>query len=51
MIVIVQDMYDGFSIVVDGKSHTFDQEDTREGLVEVLKIINPTIDVSYEEVY
>lgn len=45
----INDYYDGFDIVIDGERFSFDQEDTREKLVDVFNKLGyyPT----YEEVY
>ena len=51
MKIKVQDLCDGFNIVIDDMCFNFDQEDTREGLVKLLKMINPNAEVTYEEVY
>ena len=51
MKIKVEDLYDGFNIVVDGKSFNFDQEDDGTKLVKVLKLINPEAEVTYEDVY
>lgn len=46
----VEDYYDGFAIDVDGVRYDFDQEDTRELLVDLFRDLGYN-DVSYEEVY
>lgn len=51
--VRIEDYYDGFGIIVyDGDKETkfyFDQEDTREKMVEAFKALG--IDSEYESVY
>jgi len=55
MKVLVLDLYDGFEIVVlddneaEIRRFPFDQEDTRETLPEVFKMLG--IEASYEECY
>jgi len=55
MKVLVIDLYDGFEIMVlddndtELKRFPFDQEDTRETLPEVFKMLG--IEASYEESY
>jgi len=48
MKIEIQDLYDGFNIKVDDKIFNFDQEDTREKMAEVMRIINPKAKVTYE---
>jgi len=46
--VQIEDLYDGFVIIVDDERFVFDQEDTREKLVDVFEKLGFTAD--YEEV-
>lgn len=53
--VIISDFYDGFSIDIflDDGTHeefTINQEDTKEGLIEVFKMLGIK-EVRYQEVY
>ena len=50
MKILIEEMCDGFSITVDGKEWHFDQEDTKEGLVEMFEYMGIK-DVQYEEIY
>lgn len=47
--IIVQEEYDGFGIVVDGKRFWFSQEEDKKGLVKVFKKLG--FKAKYEEVY
>lgn len=48
MIITIQDAYDGFYVVINDKTFHFDQEDTREQLVEAFKLSNPSAKITYE---
>lgn len=49
--VTIEDEYDGFAIVVDGKRFRIDgDEGNRKGLIEVFKALGVE-DVEYKEVY
>ena len=50
MNIDIQDESDGFTIIVDNNRYRFDQEDDREQLINVLKQINPSANVTYEVV-
>ena len=52
MKIEVQDNYDGFSIVVDGSEFYFDQEEIqKKQMVDVLKMVNPEAEITYQEIY
>lgn len=46
--VQIEDMNDGFAIIIDNERFEFDQEDTREKLVDVFEKLGLTAE--YEEV-
>lgn len=51
MKITVIDFYDGFEVIIDDKGFYFNQEDTREKLVAVFKLVNPDAEVEYDEGY
>ena len=50
MNIDIQDEADGFTIIVDNNRYHFGQEDDRAQLINVLKQINPSANVTYEVV-
>jgi len=48
MDIKIEDYYDGFAVIVNGKRFSFDQEDDRELLAEAFKEANPAATVNYE---
>ncbi len=50
MKIIIYDEHGGFGIIIGDKTFSFDDEDTREEMVEVFKALGHE-DVEYEEVY
>lgn len=47
--VRIEEYYDGFAIYVDDKRFSFDQEESKENLVEMFKALG--VEATYEESY
>ena len=47
--VEIEEVCDGFAIIVDGVRFSFDQEEDKKGLIKVFKKLGIT--ATYEEVY
>ena len=51
MKIHIEEYYGGWSLVIDDKRFSFNQEDGIENLQDALRLIKPDAEVTYEECY